>query len=164
MAISQEGGTVVSWWLRANRWGKNLLEKEGGGVRRLLPLYSGYREEIIFRSRQKEKAFFPRDSGSVPYHSSCRYLANTRIQISNLHTLLPRSFFFFLSFFLEFLLDGFLFFRIARAKFFFLDLAFTYESRIFATLKNKNSRIKFSWKQFLIKSRKMNLSMLSLVR
>lgn len=112
MAISQEGGVVVSWWLRANRWDKNLLEEEGGGGKATIASVSRIQRRNHIQNQTEGKGVLP--AGSVPYHASCRYLANTRIQISNLHTLLPRSFFFFFPSFLNFY-----FFRIARAKFFF---------------------------------------------
>lgn len=95
MAISQEGGVVVSWWLRANRWDKNLLEEEGGGGKATIASVSRIQRRNHIQNQTEGKGVLP--AGSVPYHASCRYLANTRIQISNLHTLLPRSFFFFLS-------------------------------------------------------------------
>lgn len=147
MAISQEGGVVVSWWLRANRWDKNLLEEEGGGGKATIASVSRIQRRNHIQNQTEGKGVLP--AWSVPYHALCRYLANTRIQISNLHTLLPRSFFFFLSFFLEFL-----FFSNRARQILLLEFFCVYiEPRIFATLKNKNSGIKFSWEQFLIKSK-----------
>lgn len=114
MAISQEGGARCKLVITSvNRWGKNLLEEEGGGKATIASLYPGYGEEIIFRSRQKEKAFFPRDSASVPYHASRRYLADSNLESPHsASSLVPFFFSSFLSLFAPLSMPSY-FFRIA---------------------------------------------------
>lgn len=69
MAISQEGRVVVSWWLRANRWGKNLLEEEGGGKATIASVSRIQRRNHI-QNQTEGNGVLPAGTPSVPYHAS----------------------------------------------------------------------------------------------
>lgn len=152
MAISQEGRVVVSWWLRANRWGKNLLEEEGGGKATIASVSRIQRRNHI-QNQTEGNGVLPAGAPSVPYHASSSLSRDSNLKSP--HSASSLVFFFFLEFFLL----RWLFFESFDVQ---RSSSRSSLSRIFATLKNRIQRVKFSWEQFLIKP--MNHLTLSLVK